>query len=288
MDKFVIALDPGIKYVGVAYGRFNQCRGVQLDLHQSLETPLSISEQHWDLIQHIDHWRNKDAHCEIVLETPSTMSGMDISDESYENLSKLSIICDELVKKISVLTEADGYALSIHDGATTKARRRELGINKTIFKNHKNIMAHINDARALWSLPFAERYSQHNPLPKLPKPKYIDYETWNKNLVEKLVDPFKTNILNRSLRLLEIDNTVEINNRLNALCSKNNIYKSDILKLIEDILTSTLEEKTTDNKCEWLKTRYSNVFHNTNCGKVLKYNSTHSSCPSCNRNLIKL
>ena len=49
VDKFVIALDPGIKYVGLAYGTYDNCRAHQLDLHTGLDSPLSISEQHWDL-----------------------------------------------------------------------------------------------------------------------------------------------------------------------------------------------------------------------------------------------
>ena len=286
VDKFVIALDPGIKYVGLAYGTYDNCRAHQLDLHTGLDSPLSISEQHWDIIEHINFWRDSTNSCEIIIETPWDLSDLDETDRSYENLSKLKIVCDELQLKLYSLSEGDKkYSFSTHDGATTKERRKELKINKSKDKWRKSITAHINDARALWSLGFQNRFSQYNKLPDIRKPKYRYYESWNRDLVEELLTSFKNKVINRDLRLLELDKDEEIDDKLKLLCSKRRVCKADILVEIERL---TKIQKPKQSNCLWRKTRYSNVFHNTDCGKVLKYNSSITYCPSCKRKFTRV
>ena len=303
MSKFAIGIDPGIKYTGIAYGCYPECRGIQLDLHPRFSSVISIVEQHWDLIQWVDYYyRDTGTACEIYLEVPGDLSHLGEDDQSTENLRILSEVCNELENRLAKLTENNSeYSYFICDGADTSARRKKLGIRKTPDKFKKNIMAHINDARAIWTMCFFDVVDERNRLLDLIEdPEYCVYEEWNRLIIDDFLDEFKKrvidgNIIKRSTNSIEV-----VDGELLKLCTNKNACKADILEYIEILETKAktksdavrpnkaqtkvkIEDTLRSSRCYWAKTRYSNIFYNTGCSKVLKYNSTHTACPGCSR-----
>lgn len=243
-DKdFIIGLDPGVKYVGVASGWQDRCYGIQLNLEKDLRTVFSIVEQHWDLIEWIFYYHFSDkvtnSNCHINIEIDETGEQ---KDGIYSEV--ISSICSELKKRLNEWQDIGKLSYSTYTGLETYHKRRELNLNKTKYKGHKNIMAHINDARALWALGFGKRYSEWSGACELvDSPDYIEYYEWNSLLVDDFLDPFKMRAIAFSTRLSDSRSKHVVDPKLVELCTNKNTPKIDFLRYLENSTKEIPTEK---------------------------------------------
>ena len=229
---FVIGIDPGVKYVGLASGLVDECYGTQLDLHPELKTVFSVVEQHWDLIQWIYYYHYQDKYrnsaCKINIEFSQ--------DKTFDGKHSefLTLVCIELEKRLHDWQKQKKAEVYTYNGLETHTKRREIGLNKGKAKNKHNIMAHINDARTLWAFGFDERYSQWSGICDLAsKPEYLEYHEWSNLIINDHLELFKKRLVDLSTRLAAYENSGMVLPCIIDKCLKPNASKVDILKYWE-------------------------------------------------------
>jgi len=187
--EYVFAIDPGIKFTGLAWGTTEKLNGCIFNVDDQLQHPISIAIQNFDAIQQVYYdYSLYENRCRTI--RIESIRG----DTPTQTLLLAKLSTNYLYQILNLWVRSTGIDIELlsNGGIETKTRRLELGLQKTKDKSDKSVKSHINDAVAIWALSFPEmsKFS----LPKITKHRAADYCEWGNIVPEIQLVRYKQNL----------------------------------------------------------------------------------------------